>query len=79
MQPKITFNDAWEMIPLDCVDLVIDFFDHKLQPTHPLRAFQLFPIAKCSRRDKYLVEEEQSNNNLNGLLEGFSPWRGSFE
>jgi hypothetical protein len=58
MQLKINFNDAWEMIPLECVDDVIDFFNHRLQPTHPLRAFNLFPIAKCWRRDKYLVEEE---------------------
>ena len=39
MKPKITWNDAWESIPLGCVDGVIEFFDYKLQPTHPLRAF----------------------------------------
>ncbi len=64
MQPKITFNDAWEMIPLDCVDIAIDFFDRELQPTHPLRAFKQFPVAKCWRRYKYLVEEEEPSDNL---------------
>jgi hypothetical protein len=45
MQPKITFNDAWESIPLAFVDDVIDFFNRSLQPAHPLRSFKLFPIA----------------------------------
>ena len=59
MQPQITFNDAWESIPLDCADDVMAFLDHQLQPTHPLRAFKLFPIAKCWGKHKYLIEEEQ--------------------
>lgn len=63
-QPKITLNDAWEMVPLDCADDVIDFFDRELQPSHPLRAFKLFPVAKCWRRYKYLVEEEEPSENL---------------
>lgn len=61
---KITFNDAWEMIPLGCADDFIEFFDHKLQPTHPLRSFKLFPIAKCWRRERYLVEEEEPSDLL---------------
>lgn len=64
MKPKITFNDAWEMIPLDCADAVIDFFDRELQPSHPLRAFKLFPVAKCWRKYKYLVEEEKPSEML---------------
>jgi CDP-glycerol glycerophosphotransferase (TagB/SpsB family) len=64
MQPKITYNDAWESIPLDCVDDVIEFFDRELQPAHPLRRFKLFPVAKCWRRYKYLVEEEDSSDLL---------------
>jgi len=42
---------------LEFVDDVIDFFNRELQPTHPLRAFKLFPIAKRWRRHKYLVED----------------------
>jgi hypothetical protein len=64
MQLKITYNDAWEMIPLECVDEVIDFFNRELQPTHPLRSFKLFPVAKCWRRYKYLVEEEEPSDLL---------------
>ncbi len=64
MQPKITFNDAWESIPLSFVDDVIEFFNRKLQPTHPLRSFKLFPVAKCWRRHKYLVEEEEPSDVL---------------
>lgn len=63
-QPKITFNDAWEMVPLECADDVIDFFDRELQPSHPLRAFKLFPVAKCWRKYKYLVEEEKPTEKL---------------
>ena len=64
MQPQITFNDAWESIPLACVDDVIEFFNRELQPTHPLREYKLFPVAKCWRRDKYLVEEEEPSEIL---------------
>jgi len=64
MQPKITYNDAWESIPLECADDVIEFFNRELQPTHPLRSFKLFPVAKCWRRHKYLVEEEDPSDIL---------------
>jgi len=64
MQPKITYNDAWESIPLAVVDDVIDFFNRELQPSHPLRSFKLFPLAKCWRRHKYLVEEEEPSDVL---------------
>ncbi len=64
MQPRIKFNDAWGMIPLEFADEVIEFFDHKLQPSHPLRAFKLFPIAKCWRKHRYLVEEMESSDLL---------------
>lgn len=64
MKPEITYNAAWESIPFDCVDDVIEFFNRELQPTHPLRSFKLFPVAKCWRRYKYLVEEEQPSDML---------------
>ena len=64
MQPLIKYNDAWEMISLDGVDDVIDFFKRNLQPSHPLKAYKLFPIAKCWRKYKYLVEEEVSSDFL---------------
>ena len=64
LAPKINYNDAWESIPLECVDDVIEFFNRELQPTHPLRSFKLFPIAKCWRRYKYLVEEEDPSDLL---------------
>jgi hypothetical protein len=64
MQPKIKFNDAWESIPLACADDVIAFFDRELQATHPLRKYKLFPVAKCWRRYKYLVEEEEPSDLL---------------
>jgi hypothetical protein len=64
MQPIITYNDAWESLPLELADDVIDYFNRELQPTHPLRAFKLFPVAKCWRKDKYLVEEEEPSDNL---------------
>jgi hypothetical protein len=64
MQPKITYNDAWESIPLECVDDVIEFLSCELQPTHPLRSFKLVPVAKCWRRFKYLIEEEDPSDIL---------------
>ena len=64
MQPSIHYNDAWESIPLEYSDDFIAFFDNKLQPTHPLRAYNLFPIAKCWRKERYLVEELESSDYL---------------
>jgi hypothetical protein len=64
MKLTIQFNDAWESIPLEFADDVIAFFDRTLQPEHPLRAFKLFPVAKCWRREKYLVEEEDPSDLL---------------
>ena len=64
MQPEIKYNDAWESIPLEFVDEAIDFLDRELQPKHPLREFKLFPVAKCWRKDKYLIEEEEPSDFL---------------
>jgi len=64
MRPQITYNDAWESIPFEFIDTVIEFFDQELQPTHPLRSFKLLPVAKCWRRYKYLVEEEGPSDIL---------------
>ena len=46
------------------MDEFIDFFERSLQATHPLRSFKLFPLAKCWRRHKYLIEEEESGDML---------------
>lgn len=63
-RPSIRYNDAWEYIPLDCADDFIAFLDRLLQPTHPLRSFKLFPVAKCWRKEKYLIEEEKPSELL---------------
>jgi len=63
-QLEIKYNDAWESIPLFCVDNVIELFDARLQPTHPLRQYKLFPLAKCWRKYKYLIEEEERTEKL---------------
>jgi hypothetical protein len=64
MRPEIHFNDAWDPIFLSDVDVVIEFFEYHLQATHPLRAFKLFPLAKCWRKYKYLIEEEDASDLL---------------
>jgi hypothetical protein len=64
MKLLINWNDAWESIPLEFADDVIEFFNRELQPTHPLRSFKLFPLAKCWRRYNYLVEEEVPSDRL---------------
>ena len=64
MRPEIHYNDSWESIPLEFVDDVIAFFERSLQPSHPLRSFKLFPLAKCWRKHKYLIEEEKPSDNL---------------
>ena len=52
------------MVPLEFADDAIAFFGRELQPSHPLRKFKLFPIAKCWRRYKFLLEEEDSSDLL---------------
>ncbi len=64
MQPKIRYNDPWESIPLEYVDDILELFDRSLQPSHPLRSFKLFPLAKCWRKHKYLIEEKDPSNIL---------------
>ena len=64
MQPRVTFNDAWEGVPLEFANDTIEFFDHKLQQSHPLRAFRLFPVAKRCRKEKWLVEEQVPSDLL---------------
>jgi hypothetical protein len=64
MSLSIKYNDAWEMIPLEVVDRVREFFDRELQPSHPLREFDLFPLAKCERKYKYLIEEIEPTEKM---------------
>jgi len=60
----ITCNDAWDFIPLEFVEEEIKFIEGQLQPAHPLRAIKLLPLAKCWRKFKYLVEDEDSGDSL---------------
>ena len=64
MSLSIHYNDAWESLPLDAADDFIAFLDRALQPKHPLRKFKLFPVAKCWRKDKFLVEELEPSDLL---------------
>ena len=64
MRPTVRLNDAWDSIDLEFVDSVIDFLDYQLQPSHPLRAYKLFPLAKRFRMAKYLIEEEEPSDML---------------
>jgi hypothetical protein len=64
MDLSIHYNDAWESLPLDAADNFIAFLDGMLQPAHPLRKFKLFPVAKCWRKDKYLIEEQEPSDLL---------------
>ena len=57
-------NDAWELIPLEYADDFIAFFNNNLQPHHPLRDYDLFPVAKCWQRERYLIEEEKPSDKL---------------
>ena len=69
MSVTINYNDAWESIPFEFVDSVIEFFYEDLQPTHPLREYDLFPMAKCWRRYKYLVTEKDPDSELIWILD----------
>lgn len=43
---------------------MIEFFDWKLQPTHPLRQFKLYPVAKLWRKYKFLIRDEDNLETL---------------
>ena len=64
MNIEIPLNDAWESIPFEFVDELIAFFDDVLQPAHPLRDYDLYPEAKCWRKEKYLVAEKDPSELL---------------
>jgi hypothetical protein len=64
MSLKINWNDAWESIPLDAADELIEIFREKLQPTHPLQNAQFFPVAKLWRRWKYLLDDDDDPETL---------------
>lgn len=53
---NIHFNDAWDDIPLEFIDDLLEYFDAKLQPCHPLLAEKMVPVAKQHRHRKYLIE-----------------------
>ena len=60
----IKWNDAWEDIPLEFVDDVIDRIREDLQASHPLRDIEFFPTAKLWRRSRYLLEDNQNSEIL---------------
>ena len=64
MKYSIKFNDAWEMTWPEGIDCFREFFDVRLQPTHPLREYDLYPLAKVERKYKFLVEEMEPSDKL---------------
>ncbi len=64
MKLELSLNDAWDSIWLGDTEGFTDFLDEVLQPTHPLREFDLIPLAKCWRKDKYFVVEEEPSDFL---------------
>jgi hypothetical protein len=64
MALSIKWNDAWEDIPLEFADGIIERIREDLQPTHPLRGIDFLPAAKLWRRWRYLLEDENDSNIL---------------
>jgi hypothetical protein len=64
MALRIKWNDAWESIPLEFADDVIERIRENLQPSHPLREIDFFPTAKLWRRWRYLLEDENDSERL---------------
>ena len=64
MKLSIKFNDAWEMTWSEAIDAFREFFEQRLQPTHPLREYDLYPVAKVERKYKFLVEEMEPSEKL---------------
>ena len=48
----------------DSIDGIREFFEQRLQPSHPLREYDLYPVAKVERTYKFLVEEMESSDKL---------------
>ncbi len=64
MKFSIKFNDAWEMTWPEAIDGFREFFDVRFQPSHPLREYDLYPVAKVERKYKFLVEEMEPSDKL---------------
>lgn len=54
---NLQLDDAWDFIPLEFVDDALAFIQNRLQPDHPLKGRELFPVARRFRQDKYLLED----------------------
>jgi hypothetical protein len=59
---KIHLNDAFDPIPLEALDIVIEFLDETLQPTHRLRDRHISPLAKRCLNDRYLLEDSRDSS-----------------
>ena len=55
---RIELNDAWDGIPLDCVDECISFLHARLGQGHPLLQHKFFPLAKKWRQHQYIIEHD---------------------
>ncbi len=64
MAPSIKWNDAWESVPIEYADEIATRIKDDLQPSHPLRQIDFFPVAKLWRKLKYLLEDESDPAGL---------------
>jgi len=48
----------------EAIDGIREFFEQRLQPSHPLRKYDLYPVAKVERKYKFLVEEMEPSEKL---------------
>ena len=61
---RIRLNHAWDDIPMEFVDDVLEYLQARLQPTHPLKGRKLFPVARRDRRDKLLLEDDDDGQSV---------------
>jgi len=64
MALAIRWNDAWESIPLEFAESIVERIREDLQPSHPLRKVDFFAAAKLWRRWRYLLEDENDPDVL---------------
>jgi hypothetical protein len=63
-EDSIEILDPWQMVPLDVVDAALEFLDAHLQPHHPLREHELFPMLKREDAQIWVITKEEDDGSM---------------
>lgn len=60
----LTILEPWQMVPLDIVEDALAYLDGMLQPHHPLRQHNLFPLLKREDAPVWILTKEDDDGTI---------------